>query len=75
VVKMKDGREFSDRTDTFKGDPLTAPLSKDEIIKKFWRQVDFSRTISREAAEKLLKRIEKLEGLDNVNKITELLVP
>ena len=75
VVKMKDGRKFSERTDTFKGDPLKEPLSKEEIIKKFWRQVDFSRTIGKEAAGRLLERIEKFEELDHVNKITELLVP
>ena len=75
VVKMKDGREFSEYTDTWKGDPLKEPLSKDEIINKFWKQVDFSQTISREKAAKLLDLIEKLEKLDNVKKITELLVP
>ena len=75
LVKMKDGREFSEYTDTWKGDPLKAPLSKEEIVKKFRRQVDFSRTISKEAAGELLERIEKLEKLDNVKKITELLVP
>jgi 2-methylcitrate dehydratase PrpD len=75
VMKMKDGKKFSEYTDTWKGDPLKDPLSKEEIVKKFWRQVDFSQTISREAAGKLLERIERLEELDNVNKITELLVP
>jgi 2-methylcitrate dehydratase PrpD len=75
VVTMKDGRQFSERTDTFKGDPLKEPLSKEEIIKKFWKQVDFSRTVTKKAAEKLLERIEKFEELDHVNKITKLLVP
>ena len=75
VVKMKDGRVFSESTDTWKGDPLVSPLCKEEIVNKFWRQVDFSQTISREAAGKLLERIERLEELDNVSRITELLVP
>ena len=75
LVKMKDGREFSEYTDTWKGDPLEDPLSRDEIIQKFWKQVDFSQTISRGKAAKLLDLIEKLEKLDNVKKITELLVP
>ena len=75
MVKMKDGREFSEHPDTWKGDPLSDPLSKDEIIAKFWRQVDFAHTISRERAGKILDLVEKLEELDNVRKITELLSP
>ena len=75
VVKMKDGREFSEYTDTWKGDPLKDPLSKEEIVEKFWKQVDFSQSISRGKAEKLLDLIVRLEELDNVKKITELLVP
>jgi 2-methylcitrate dehydratase PrpD len=73
VVKMKDGREFAEHTDIWKGDPLSDPLSKDEIIAKFWRQVDFAQTISRERAGRILDLVEKLEELDNVQKITELL--
>jgi 2-methylcitrate dehydratase PrpD len=74
VVRMKDGREFSEHTDTWKGDPLSDPLSKDEIIAKFWRQVDFSQTISKEKAGRILDIVERLEKLDNVQRITELLV-
>jgi 2-methylcitrate dehydratase PrpD len=73
-VKMKDGRELTEFTDRWKGDPLTNPLSKEEIIAKFWDQVDFSQTLSRKKAEELLKRVEGLEELDNVRRLTELLV-
>lgn len=74
VVRMKDGRRFSEYTDTWKGDPLTAPLSKEEIVNKFWRQVDFSQTVSRDRAARLLDLIDKIETLDNVKKMTELLI-
>jgi len=73
-VKMKDGREFSEFTDTHKGHPVTNPMSKDEIIAKFRANVDFSQTVSKENAEKLLKLLEKLEELDSVNKMVELLL-
>jgi 2-methylcitrate dehydratase PrpD len=75
VVKMRDGRVFSESTNTWKGDPLASPLSKEEIVNKFWKQVDFSQTIRKEAAEQLLERIERIEELDNVNRMTELLIP
>jgi hypothetical protein len=49
-------------------------LSKDEILAKFWNNVDFSRTVSRENAGKILALLEKLEELDSVDKIVKLLV-
>jgi len=50
MVKMKDGREFSEHTDTWKGDPLSAPLSKDEIIANSGDSPILPRPISRERA-------------------------
>jgi 2-methylcitrate dehydratase PrpD len=73
-VKMKDGQEFSEFTDTPKGDPLKDPLSKDEIKDKFRANVDFSQTVTRDNAEKVLGLLENLEELDSVNRIVELLV-
>jgi 2-methylcitrate dehydratase PrpD len=72
-VKMKDGRVFSEFTDTPLGDPQTNPLSKDEIKDKYRANVDFSKTISRDNAEKLLELLANLEELDSVNKIVKLL--
>jgi 2-methylcitrate dehydratase PrpD len=71
---MKGGKEFSESCDAPKGDPLRNPLSKDEIIAKFWGNVEYSRTVSAQNANKLLRLLGELEGLDNVNKIVELLV-
>jgi 2-methylcitrate dehydratase PrpD len=73
-VKMKDGRVFSEYTDTPLGDPQTNPLSKDEIKDKYRANVDFSQTVSRDNAEKVLELLANLEKLDNVNKIVKLLV-
>jgi 2-methylcitrate dehydratase PrpD len=73
-VKMKDGRVFSEYTDTPLGDPQTNPLSKDAIKDKYRTNVDFSKTISRDNAEKVLELLANLEELDSVNKIVKLLV-
>ena len=73
-VKMKDGREFSEFTDTPKGHPVNNPMSKDEIIAKFRANVDFSKTLTRENGEKLLELLEKLEKLDSTNEMVKLLV-
>lgn len=74
TVKMKDGRELSEFTDSPKGDPAGNPMSKEEITNKFLDNVDFSQTVTRDKAEKLLEMLDKLEKLDNISKIIELLV-
>ncbi len=70
---MKDGREVTESCEVAKGDPKN-PLSKDEIIAKFWTNVEFSQTVTREKAEALLTLLEGLEELDSVNRIVPLLV-
>jgi 2-methylcitrate dehydratase PrpD len=74
-VKMKDGREFSEFTDTPKAYPFNSPMSKDEINDKFRSNIRFSQTVTRDNAEEALKLLENLEEIDNMNKIAELLVP
>lgn len=72
-VIMKDGREFDRFTEIAKGDPRN-PLSRKELLDKFWMNIDFSRTITRENAEKVLNLIEDLENLDSVRRLVNLLV-
>jgi 2-methylcitrate dehydratase PrpD len=71
-IKMKNGQKFSELFD--KSRSGAGLMSKDEIIAKFWYQVEFSKTISRIKATKLLESIERLEEVDNINKITPLMV-
>ncbi len=72
-VKMKDGREFSEFTDTPKGNPQN-PMTKDEIKDKFKANMEYSRAISRDNAEKALKLLENLDELDSVGGVVKLLV-
>lgn len=73
-VTMKDGQIFSEFSDSPKGDPVRNPMSKDEIKDKFRANVEFSKTVSSNNAEKALKLLDNLEELDNVNKIAKLLI-
>jgi 2-methylcitrate dehydratase len=73
VVKMKDGRTFSEYVDRPLGE-FYKPLSRDGLISKFMEQVEFSRLVSRKDAEKLVELLENLEEVDNVNKLVELAV-
>lgn len=74
TVRMKDGRELSEFTDSPKGDPLGNPMLKEDIKEKFMANVYFSQTVSKDKAEKLLDMLDSLEKLDNLNKIIELSV-
>jgi 2-methylcitrate dehydratase PrpD len=72
-IIMKDGRQFSEFTDSPKGNSVNNPMSKDELIAKFWTNIEFSQTISSENADRLLKILEKFEEVDRVDRIVELL--
>jgi 2-methylcitrate dehydratase PrpD len=73
-VKMKDGRKLSEFKDTSKGYPLTNPTPKNEIIAKYMNNVDYSRTVSEDNAQRVLELSENMEELDSVSRIVELLV-
>ena len=66
-MKSKDEgrREFDEFTEIAKGDPRN-PISREELLAKFWTNIDFSRTVTRENAERFVKMVEDLENLDNV---------
>jgi 2-methylcitrate dehydratase PrpD len=74
TVNMKDGQVFSACVDCAKGNPLLKPLSKKEIEGKFRDNTAFSKTISRDNAEKVLEMLNNIEKIDNVNKLVKLLV-
>jgi 2-methylcitrate dehydratase PrpD len=72
-VRMKDGREFSEFTDTPKGNPEN-PMTRDEIKGKFRANMEYSGAIGRDNAEEALKLLENLEKLNSVKKVVSLLV-
>ena len=69
TVKMIDGKEFNIFVDVAKGHPLKKPLSKKEIEDKFRNNVDFSKTISKQNSEKVLKLINHIEEVDDITEI------
>ena len=73
TVTMYDGREFAESCDIARGNPLN-PLSKDEILDKFWTNVEFCGRISKEKAEELLQMLLNLEKLDKVRKLIPLMI-
>jgi len=72
-LKLKDGREFVESQETARGAPKN-PLSKDDILAKFWTNVEFCGKIERDKAITFLTAVENLEELDSVRKLVPLLV-
>jgi 2-methylcitrate dehydratase PrpD len=72
-VALKDGRTLTEYVREATGE-IPHPLSWDALVKKFMGQVDFSRTVSRENAEKLIELVDRLEEADNIKKIIRLAV-
>ena len=73
-IKMKQGNEYDKRIDMPKGNGIFTPLTKTDMRAKYFDNVAFSKTISMEKAEKVLDLIERIEEVDNINKIIRLLV-
>jgi len=70
---MKDGNVFEKFVEIARGDPQN-PLSRNEIIEKFWHNIKFSRTITEQNASQILKMVDELENLASVRKLVQLLV-
>jgi 2-methylcitrate dehydratase PrpD len=68
-----DGHEFVESQEIARGDPKN-PLSKDDILAKFWTNVEFCGKIDREKAMTFLTVVENLEELDSARRLVPLLV-
>jgi 2-methylcitrate dehydratase PrpD len=74
TVTLKDGRKLTETVVDVKGDPLTSPMTHEEIIAKFWLNVDFSQKISKKKAQALLDKLLNLEKVEKVRELIPLLV-
>ena len=72
-VRLKDGRKYSEYLLMAVGDPSN-PLPREDLIEKFMSQVEFSGKVARRDAETIIGMVEKLENIDNIQKIVELAV-
>jgi len=73
-IVMNDGEEFSEYCDAPRGDQDKNPMSKDEIIAKFWANVESSRILKKENAEEVIRLVENIEKLDSLDRVIQLLV-
>ena len=73
-VTLNDGSRFTEWQEYAKGDPLHKPMSNDDIVAKFWTNVEFSGKISKQKASKLLETLQNLDKLDSVRELVPLMV-
>ena len=72
-VYRHDGEMFSEYTAAPKGDDVRNRLSKEELVAKFMLNVRYSGTVSPAKAERVLRLLDRLEELDNVTELVDLL--
>lgn len=69
-VKTKNGEVYEERVDSAKGTPEN-PMTHTEIREKFKRIAKI--TVNEELSGDIMKRVDKLEKLGDINELTELL--
>jgi aconitate decarboxylase len=74
-VRLSDGRELSRTIDTVYGNPAK-PMSREAHLGKFRRNFGLAlNRLPNENADRLIEMMDRLEDLDDVRRIGELLVP
>ena len=71
-VELKDGKRYSYTAKIAKGDPRN-PMSEDEVMGKFRGNARLA--ISEKQTEAVIDAVNRLESVDNVKTIVELLTP
>ncbi|WP_411731455.1 MmgE/PrpD family protein [Paeniglutamicibacter sp.] len=72
VVLLKDGREF----EYFRENPvgwIDDPVTHEDVVEKFWRNITFKGTLSTEQAQRALDLIENLEDVADVAELAACL--
>lgn len=72
-VTTKDGKVYENVQNAL---VLTVKYpTKEEILSKFWDQVDAFNNVTKAKAQKILDTIDRLEDVENMKELTELLMP
>lgn len=72
-VKMKDGRELERFRDSEPRGWLETPASYDDVVAKFWRNIQFRGELSQEKAERALHMLHHIEEVADVAALAEAL--
>lgn len=71
TVIMEDGSEYFARSENVKGNIYHNPLTDEEILDKFYKNV--AGKLTREQADKVIETVSRLEELESIKELTDLL--
>ena len=73
VHKLPDGTELRARVDMALGDYKQTRLSRDEVLAKYYANIEFSGKVSKENADKIVETIDHLEDLEDIADLMALI--
>ncbi|MBE6463728.1 MAG: MmgE/PrpD family protein [Eggerthellaceae bacterium] len=73
VIKLADGTELKARVDMALGDYKQTRLSRDEVLAKYYANIEFSGKVSKENADKIVEVIDHLEDLEDIADLMALI--
>lgn len=71
TIYLKDGRVFKAERNQLPLGWVENPISKEQIIEKYWKNIAFSNKVSREKAQCALDALSKVETLNSVSGIAD----
>lgn len=74
-IFLKDGRVLERHATGQKGSFTREPMSREEIMFKFWNSVDFAGVIGHEQVQQAVDMVDSFEDVANVADFAKLLVP
>ena len=72
-IVMADGTQYHARCDVPKGDIYKSAMTDEEVLDKFYKNIEFSQTLSREDADRVVETVARLEELDDITELTKFM--
>lgn len=72
-ILMQDGTGYHARCDVPKGDIYKSAMTKEEVLEKFYKNIEFSQTLTRSDADEVVKTVSRLEDLESITELTKFM--
>ena len=72
-MTLVDGTSYHARCDVPKGDIYKSAMSKEEVLDKFYKNIEFSGAMTRGEADRIVEVVDRLEKLENIEELVSLM--
>lgn len=72
-IAMADGTVYHARCDAPKGDIYRNPMSRDEIMDKYYKNIEYSGFLSKDEADRIADVVAHLEELEDIHELIKLM--